>query len=167
MDVFTIREELGTVNNLTITFVGDLKHSRTVHSLAKLLALYHVRICYVAHDTLGVSTSLWEYVASKGIQQSHHTEISQVISQTDVLYVSAIQRRNQVSEDFYKMVTEKYAVTPQTLMMAKERMIVMHPLPRLDEVSIEVDGDPRACYFRQIEYGMYVRMALLRLLLAR
>jgi len=167
MDVFTIREELGTVNNITVTFVGDLKHSRTVHSLASLLALYNVRMCYVSQPELTIPESLFQYIAAKGVKQSKHIELSEVLANSDVLYISRIQRENQSSDEEYKMLTDKYAVTPQTLMMAKDKMIVMHPLPRLDEVSIDVDGDPRACYFRQIEYGMYVRMALLRLLLAR
>jgi carbamoyl-phosphate synthase/aspartate carbamoyltransferase/dihydroorotase len=167
MDVFTIREELGTVNNITVTFVGDLKHSRTVHSLASLLALYNVRMCYVSPVDLSIPEELHQYIAAKGVKQSHYTELSEVLPRSDVLYISRIQRENQTSDEVYKNLTEKYAVTPQTLMMAKDKMIVMHPLPRLDEVSIDVDGDPRACYFRQIEYGMYVRMALLRLVLAR
>merc|ERR1712216_316555 len=100
-------------------------------------------------------------IAAKGVKQSKHIELSEVLANSDVLYISRIQRENQSSDEEYKMLTDKYAVTPQTLMMAKDKMIVMHPLPRLDEVSIDVDGDPRACYFRQIEYGMYVRMALL------
>ncbi|CAN8071122.1 unnamed protein product [Agarophyton chilense] len=168
LDVFTIREELGTVNNVTITFVGDLKNGRTVHSLARVLALYSVRFRYVSPECLRMPHDLLEELSERGVPQYEHVDLSDdVIKDTDVLYVTRVQKERFESQDHYEHVKDAYMITPKTLTKAKEQMIIMHPLPRVGEISTDVDTDPRAVYFRQMEHGMYVRMALLAMVLGK
>lgn len=168
LDVFTIREELGTVNGITVTFIGDLKNGRTVHSLARMLALYAVKLQYVSPDTLRMPSDVLGEVASRGIEQTQHANLTdEVMRETDVLYVTRVQKERFSSTEDYHKVKDAYKITPKTLTRAKEHMIVMHPLPRVGEISADVDSDPRAVYFRQMEYGMYVRMALLAMVLGK
>lgn len=168
LDVFTIREEVGTVNGLTITFVGDLKNGRTVHSLARVLGLYSVRVQYVSPECLRMPSDVLEEVASRGIEQREFSELTDaVIRGTDVLYVTRIQKERFSKIEDYERVKGAYMITPKMLTRAKESMIVMHPLPRVGEISQDVDSDPRAVYFRQMEHGMYVRMALLAMVLGK
>ncbi len=167
LDAYTIREEMGTLDGLTVTMLGDLKYGRTVHSLAKLLTLFDVKINYVAPDILQMPDSFVQEVGAAGIEQHQTADLDEVLADTDVLYVTRIQRERFEDPADYDKVKDSYVITPETLKTAKERMIVMHPLPRVGEISTEVDDDPRAAYFRQMEYGMYVRMALLSLVLGR
>ncbi|PIK33309.1 putative CAD protein [Apostichopus japonicus] len=167
LDVFTIREEIGTVNNITITMVGDLKHGRTVHSLARLLTLYRVNLRYVSPPNLKMPQAVKDYVSGKGIPQEEFSSLEAALPDTDVLYMTRIQRERFENEEEYKRCCNLYVVTPHTMTKAKERMVLMHPLPRVDEISVEVDSDPRAAYFRQAECGMYVRMALLAMVLGK
>uniref|UniRef100_H2YRL5 aspartate carbamoyltransferase n=1 Tax=Ciona savignyi TaxID=51511 RepID=H2YRL5_CIOSA len=166
LDVFTIREELGTVNGMTVTMVGDLKHGRTVHSLAKLLTLYRVNLRYVAPDDLSMPQSVMDYVARGGIPQTTFTSIEEAIADTDVLYMTRWQKeRYQTTDQFDDLITSNYTLTPHMMTRAKQRMVVMHPLPRNHEIEVSVDSDPRAAYFRQAENGMFLRMALLCMVL--
>lgn len=168
LDVFTIREELGTVNGITVTFVGDLKNGRTVHSLARVLALYSVRLRYISPDSLKMPPKVLEELASYGIEQVEYSRLkSSVVWETDVLYVTRIQKERFSNIEEYNAVKDAYAITPKTLTRAKDHMIVMHPLPRVAEISTDVDSDPRAVYFRQMEHGMFVRMALLAMVLGK
>jgi len=167
LDVFTMREELGTVNGLTVTFVGDLRHGRTVHSLARLLSLYAVRLRYVSPASLRMPGEVLEAVAARGVEQSEHGSLDDVLRETDVLYVTRVQRERFDTVAEYDAVCNEFIITPKTLARAKETAIVMHPLPRLGEIHPDVDTDPRAVYFRQMEYGMYVRMALLAKVLGK
>ncbi|KAL5457064.1 hypothetical protein EMCRGX_G034300 [Ephydatia muelleri] len=167
LDIFTIRQEIGTVNGLTVTMVGDLKHGRTVHSLARLLTLYRVRLCYVSPPSLQMPQGVMDYVKERKIPQEVYTSLDEVLPTTDVLYVTRIQKERFTSVDEYEKVRGSYIINPQVLMKAKEKMVILHPLPRVDEVSVEVDSDPRAAYFRQAEMGMYLRMAVLAILLGR
>jgi carbamoyl-phosphate synthase/aspartate carbamoyltransferase/dihydroorotase len=166
LDVFTIREELGTVNGLNITLLGDLKHGRTVHSLARLLALYNVSISYVAPKGLEMPQAIIDDLTALGVKQTFHTNVDDVIATTDVLYVTRLQKE-RLPEGLDATTIGEYVVDAHLLSQAKEKMIVMHPLPRVDEIHTEVDTDPRAAYFRQMEYGMYVRMALLALVMGK
>ncbi|XP_045519117.1 CAD protein isoform X2 [Pieris brassicae] len=161
LDIFTIREEIGTVNGLTITMVGDLKNGRTVHSLARLLTLYQVQLQYVSPPGLGMPKHIMDYVASKGVPQRVYEKLEDTLADTHVLYMTRIQQERFESQEEYEKIRGLLVVTPQLMTRAKRRMVVMHPLPRIDEISPEFDTDPRAAYFRQAEYGMYVRMALL------
>uniref|UniRef100_A0A4W6DFP8 Multifunctional protein CAD n=1 Tax=Lates calcarifer TaxID=8187 RepID=A0A4W6DFP8_LATCA len=167
LDVFTIREELGTVNGMTITMVGDLKHGRTVHSLAKLLTQYRITLRYVAPKNLHMPAEIISYVASKGIKQEEFESIEEALPETDVLYMTRIQKERFASEEEYKACFGQFILTPHIMTVAKKKMVVMHPLPRVNEISVEVDTDPRAAYFRQAENGMYIRMALLATVLGR
>uniref|UniRef100_A0A8D0ADI9 Multifunctional protein CAD n=1 Tax=Sander lucioperca TaxID=283035 RepID=A0A8D0ADI9_SANLU len=177
LDVFTIREELGTVNGMTITMVGDLKHGRTVHSLAKLLTQYRITLRYVAPKNLHMPAEIISYVASKGIRQEEFDSIEEALPETDVLYMTRIQKERFASEEEYKATfvcisfTKSplclfFVLTPHIMTVAKRKMVVMHPLPRVNEIR-QVDTDPRAAYFRQAENGMYIRMALLATVLSR
>lgn len=163
LDIFTIREELGTVNGLTITLVGDLKHGRTVHSLVKLLSLYDVKINYVSPETLKMPENVKQIVGKAGIAQSEYTSLDSVVGESDVIYVTRIQKERFKDLAEYEKVLGSYVITNKIMQKAKTHMIVMHPLPRINEIDPEVDFDQRAAYFRQMKYGLYVRMALLAL----
>ncbi|XP_064487253.1 multifunctional protein CAD-like [Ornithodoros turicata] len=165
LDVYTIREEIGTVNGLTVTLVGDLKHGRTVHSLAKLLTHYDVQLRYVAPAGLGMPDNVKEFVRSRNIPQESFVSLEAALPETDVLYMTRIQKERFNSFEEYEKACGHFEVTPQIMTKAKRRMIVMHPLPRVTEISRDFDTDPRAAYFRQAENGMYVRMALLAMVL--
>jgi aspartate carbamoyltransferase len=167
LDAFTIREELGRLDGLTVTLLGDLKHGRTVHSLARLLSLYKVKLNYVAPDILRMPTELIDELKAKKIEQAEYSNLDACLPETDVLYVTRVQKERFTDEAAYESVKSAYVIDPKVLKSAKERMIVMHPLPRVGEISMEVDDDPRAAYFRQMEYGLYVRMALLAMVLGK
>ncbi|KAG1504710.1 hypothetical protein G6F47_002119 [Rhizopus delemar] len=165
LDVFTIREELGTVNGLTITLVGDLKNGRTVHSLVKLLTYYQVTINYVSPETLTMPKEIVEAAKAAGIKQNFYSSLDEVIGSTDVLYMTRVQKERFETEDEYLRVKDAFILNNNVLSKAKSQMIVMHPLPRVNEIEPEVDFDQRAAYFRQMRYGLYVRMALLTLVM--
>jgi aspartate carbamoyltransferase len=167
LDLFTIVEELGNVNGLTITMLGDLKYGRTVHSLARLLSLFDVKINYVSPDILPMPAEIIAELKEKHIPQSEYDGLDAVLPETDVLYVTRVQKERFEDPTVYESVKNAFVITPETLQRAKERMIVMHPLPRVGEISYDVDSDPRAAYFRQMEYGLFVRMALLAMVLGK
>jgi aspartate carbamoyltransferase len=167
LDLYTILQERAKVSGLTITMLGDLKYGRTVHSLAKLLSLFDVKINYVSPEILRMPSDLIAGLNEKGIKQTEHTDLDAVLKETDILYVTRIQKERFGSEDEYNSVKNSYVIMPETLAQAKPDMVLMHPLPRVGEISMEVDDDPRAAYFRQMEYGVYIRMALLALVLGK
>ncbi len=167
LDLFTIEEELGRVDGLTVTMLGDLKYGRTVHSLARLLSLFDVRLNYVSPEILRMPAELVAEIGSKGIPQAEQRDLEPVLAASDVLYVTRVQKERFEDPRAYEQVKGAYVITPETLRAAKDQMIVMHPLPRVGEISMELDGDPRAAYFRQMEYGLYVRMALLAMVLGK
>ncbi len=167
LDLFTIQEELNRIDGLTITMVGDLKYGRTVHSLARLLTLFNVKINYVAPEILPMPADVIKEVNAKGTPQAQFTTLEEVLPESDVVYVTRVQKERFTDEAEYEKVKGIYVLTPETLKTAKDDMIVMHPLPRVGEISMELDDDPRAAYFRQVEYGLYVRMALLAIVLGK
>jgi aspartate carbamoyltransferase len=167
LDAFTILEEMGTLDGLTVTMLGDLKYGRTVHSLAKLLTLFDVKINYVSPEILRMPAGLVDEVGRAGISQVETTDLDSVLPDTDVLYVTRIQKERFENPEQYDQVKDSYVITSGTMESAQDNMAVLHPLPRVGEIAREVDDDPRAAYFRQMEYGMYVRMALLALVLGR
>lgn len=167
LDLFTVKEELGLIDGLTITMLGDLKYGRTVHSLARLLSLYDIQINYVSPEILRMPEEIIEEIKTHGISQAEYKTLEVVLPKTDVLYVTRVQKERFEDIDLYEKVKGAFVITPETLKDAKEKMIIMHPLPRVGEISIEVDDDPRAAYFRQMEYGLYVRMALLAMVLGK
>lgn len=177
LDTFTIFEELGEgvpsaslgtgVDGLTVTLLGDLKYGRTVHSLARLLSLYKVKLNYVSPDILRMPKEVMDEVAAKGIPQAEYNSLEAVLPETDVLYVTRVQKERFEDQAVYESVKGAYVIDSKVMKAAKERMIVMHPLPRVGEISTDFDDDPRAAYFRQMEYGLYVRMALLAMVLGK
>lgn len=167
LDLFTIQEELDDVDGLSVTMLGDLKYGRTVHSLSRLLSLYDVRLNYVSPEILRMPPEIISELNNKHIPQNEYADLDKVIADSDVLYVTRVQKERFENLDDYEAVKQTYVIDSETMAAAKQRMIVMHPLPRVGEISMEVDDDPRAAYFRQMEYGLYVRMALLALVLGK
>lgn len=168
LDVFTIREELGRLDDLTVTMLGDLKYGRTVHSLARLLTRFkNIKLNYVSPEVLRMPREVIEEVEEKGLPQKEYTVLDRVLPETDVLYVTRVQRERFENLEEYEKVKDAYVISAKTMEKAKEKMIVMHPLPRVNEIAMDVDKDPRAAYFRQMEYGLYVRMALLAMVLGK
>jgi aspartate carbamoyltransferase len=169
LDTFTIFEELsaGSVDTMTVTMLGDLKYGRTVHSLARLLSLYKVKINYVSPEILRMPKEVMDEVGAKGIAQAEYNSLEQVLPETDVLYVTRVQKERFEDPAEYEKVKGAYVIDPEIMKAARQEMIVMHPLPRVGEISVDFDEDPRAAYFRQMEYGLYVRMALLAMVLGK
>ena len=167
LDLFTIIEEKGKVDGITVTMLGDLKNGRTVHSLSRLLSLYDVKLNFVSPEILRLPGEIITELEDQSIPYQELTLLEKVIPETDVLYVTRVQRERFEDPDEYEKVKGTYIITQQTLAEAKEDMVLMHPLPRVGEISMDLDDDPRAAYFRQMEYGMYVRMALLAMVLGK
>ncbi|BEI82121.1 hypothetical protein CcaverHIS002_0212810 [Cutaneotrichosporon cavernicola] len=166
LDVFCIREELGSVNGVTVTLIGDLKNGRTVHSLVKLLSLYDVTLNFVSPPSLKMPDYVKAEATRAGIKWYEHTTLDTVIPHSDVLYVTRMQKERFDSLAEYEAVKDMYVINHDVLARAKESAIVMHPLPRLNEIDPEVDFDSRrAAYFRQMRYGLFIRMALLTMVL--
>ena len=169
LDLFTIFSELGEgeIDGLTVTMLGDLKYGRTVHSLARLLTLFDVKLNYVSPDILKMPAEVMEDVTAKGIPQAEFGALEEILPETDVLYVTRIQKERFEDPADYEKVAGAYIIDSEMMKAAKEQMIVMHPLPRVNEITTDIDKDPRAAYFRQMEYGLYVRMALLAMVLGK
>ena len=167
LDLFTIQEELGNLDGLTVTMLGDLRYGRTVHSLARLLRLYGARLNYVSPDILRMPRALMDELDQAGVEQHEYAELDDALPTTDVLYVTRVQKERFEAPAEYDSVKDAYVITPETLVSAKSNMVLMHPLPRVNEIALAVDNDPRAAYFRQMEYGLYVRMALLAMVLGK
>ncbi|HVN52884.1 MAG TPA: aspartate carbamoyltransferase [Anaerolineaceae bacterium] len=167
LDLFTIEEELHRLDGLAVTMAGDLKYGRTVHSLARLLSLYGVRLNYVSPEILRMPAEIMAEIAQKSVPQAEHRTLDAVLAETDVLYVTRVQKERFENPEEYELVKDAYVITPELMRGAKDEMIVMHPLPRVTEIAMEFDEDPRAAYFRQMEYGLYTRMALLALVLGK
>jgi aspartate carbamoyltransferase catalytic subunit len=167
LDLFTILEELGEINGLTITMLGDLKFGRTVHSLSRLLSLYDVKLNFIAPDILRLPAEIISELKGKGIPFEQYESLDPAVAETDVLYVTRVQKERFEDKQVYEQVKGTYIISPESLEQGKKSMILMHPLPRVGEISMDLDSDPRAAYFRQMEYGMYVRMALLAMVLGK
>jgi carbamoyl-phosphate synthase/aspartate carbamoyltransferase len=167
LDLFTIREELGTVTGLTITFTGDLKYGRPVHSLIKLLQFYDVRIQLVAPKALALPEDVRQLIVASGQLVLESEELTpEIVASSDILYCTRVQKERFADLSEYERLKNTFVIDNALLKHAKEHMVVMHPLPRNAEISEEVDFDQRAAYFRQMRYGLYCRMALLALVLA-
>lgn len=167
LDLFTIREELGTLDGLKIAMVGDLRYGRTVHSLTKLLLQYNVSLRFVSPEILRMPLSIMNQVidAKLNVRETH--DVADVIENADVLYVTRVQKERFTDLAQYEEVKGHYEITTDLMKKAKSKMIIMHPLPRVGEIHYNVDTDPRAAYFRQVKNGMYIRMALLAAVLGQ
>lgn len=167
LDLFTIQKELGKIDKLKVAMVGDLRYGRTVHSLTKLLSQYDVSLRYVSPDTLRLPLDLMNMLIDKGINVRETSKVQDVIENADVLYVTRIQKERFTDLAQYDEVKTFFEITPELMEKAKQKMIVMHPLPRVGEIHYSVDKDPRAAYFRQVQNGMFIRMALLAAVLGQ
>ncbi|RME70084.1 MAG: aspartate carbamoyltransferase [Chloroflexi bacterium] len=167
LDLFTIQDELGTIDGLKIAMVGDLRYGRTVHSLTKLLLQYKVSLRFVSPEILRLPLTIMNEVIDAGLDVRETHDVADVIENADVLYVTRVQKERFSDLAQYEEVKDHYEITPELMARAKQKMIVMHPLPRVGEIHYAVDADPRAAYFRQVQNGMYIRMALLAAVLGR
>ena len=167
MDLITIHKEKGHFDNLTIGFCGDLKFGRTVHSLVAAMSRYTgVRFVFVSPEELKLPRYVKEqYVKSKNIPYTQSTSLEEVMPDLDILYMTRVQKERFFNEEDYLRLKDSYILTPEKLENAKEDLRILHPLPRVNEISVAVDNDPRACYFKQAQNGRYIRMALIMKLL--
>lgn len=166
-DLLTIRSLKGRLDNLTIGLCGDLKFGRTVHSLVRALARYkNITFIFISPEELKIPSYIKEDVLeAQGIPYQESERIEDVMPDLDILYMTRVQQERFFNEADYIRLKDFYILNNKKMKLAKEDMIVMHPLPRVNEISVEVDKDPRAAYFRQVQYGVYVRMALILTLL--
>jgi aspartate carbamoyltransferase len=167
LDLFTISEALGTIEGLKIAMVGDLRFGRTVHSLTKLLVNYGVEFVFVSPEILRMPKDVLDVVNSTGHSYQETEDVHDCIGDVDVLYVTRVQKERFTDLATYDAVKDQYVVDPALMSRAKEKMIVMHPLPRVNEISYAIDSDRRAAYFDQMRNGMYIRMALLAAVLGK
>ena len=166
-DLLTIHHEKGRFEDLTIGFCGDLKFGRTVHSLISAMSRYKgVRVVLVSPEELKLPSYVKQDVLAKaGISYVQTTDLQAVMPELDILYMTRVQRERFFNEEDYLRLKDSYILTPEKLETAKADLSILHPLPRVNEISVAVDADPRAAYFRQVRYGRFIRMALIMMLL--
>lgn len=167
-DLLTIKRELGRLDSFTIGFCGDLKFGRTVHSLICALSRYeNIKIVLISPEELKVPGYVRDEVLKRnGIEYKEVGSMADVMGDLDILYMTRVQRERFFNEDDYLRLRDSYILTPDKLKDAKPSLKIMHPLPRVNEISTAVDSDPRACYFKQVLNGKYIRMALILKLLS-
>ena len=166
-DLLTIRREKGAFEGLTVGLCGDLKFGRTVHSLINALSRYRdVRFVLISPEELKVPSYVKRDVLKKqGIPYQQTTSLEDAIPDLDILYMTRVQRERFFNEEDYLRLKDSYILTPEKLRGAKKDMAILHPLPRVNEISVAIDADPRACYFKQVLNGKFMRMALILMLL--
>lgn len=165
-DLLTIRSLKGRLDNFTIGLCGDLKFGRTVHSLINALIRYPgIRFLFISPEELKVPDYITEMLKEKDIPYEELISLEEVMPRLDLLYMTRVQKERFFNEEDYVRLKDFYILDAARMELAKEDMLVLHPLPRVNEISVEVDSDPRAAYFRQAQYGVYVRMALILTLL--
>ena len=166
-DLLTIHKEKGRLDNLTIGFCGDLKFGRTVHSLITAISRYkNIRVVLISPDELKLPSYIKKDVLQKNnIEYVQTTDLEAVMPELDILYMTRVQRERFFNEEDYLRLKDSYILTKEKLSGAKSDMAILHPLPRVNEISVAIDEDPRACYFRQVLYGKFIRMALILKLL--
>lgn len=161
-DLLTLKRELGDINNITVGLCGDLKNGRTVHSLIKALCLYdNIHFVLISTDFLPLPDYFKELITQHNCTFSETTSLEESIPSLDVLYMTRIQKERFESEELYLQEKDVYILTASKLKNAKKSLKILHPLPRIDEISMDVDKDSRALYFNQTRYGVYARMALM------
>ena len=166
LDLYSIYKTQGTLENLNIYLIGDLKYGRTVHSLIMAMRHFNPTFHFVAPAELAMPDEYKLYCKEHGIKYVEHTDFNEdVISDADIVYMTRVQKERFADEAEYDRVKDSFVLDPQKLKTAREDMIVLHPLPRVNEIARSVDNDPRAAYFRQVENGKFVRMALILTLL--
>ena len=165
-DLLTIFREKGRLDNMTIGLCGDLKFGRTVHSLIKAMTRYkNVKFVLISPNELKVPEYIIENIQKAGAEYKEVTKLEDVIGELDILYMTRVQRERFFNEEDYIRLKDSFILDKKKMSMAKDDMLVLHPLPRVNEISVEVDKDPRAAYFDQVQNGKYIRMALIMALL--
>lgn len=166
LDVYTIRKEIGRLDDFKIALVGDLANGRTVRSLATALTQFkNVKFYFVAPDVVKMKDDIKDMLTAKGFEWEEATDLAEVAADVDVLYQTRIQKERFLNPDDYAKASGKYIVDRSIMEALPKSSVVMHPLPRVDEITVDVDSDPRAGYFRQAQNGLFIRMALLKVLL--
>lgn len=165
-DLLTIRSLKGRLNHFTIGLCGDLKFGRTVHSLINALSRYEdIHFIFISPEELRVPDYITEMLKEKGIPYEEVIKLEDIMDRLDLLYMTRVQRERFFNEEDYVRLKDFYILDKKKMEAAKKDMLILHPLPRVNEISVEVDDDPRAVYFKQVQYGVYVRMALILTLL--
>ena len=165
-DLLTIYREKGGFDNLTVGFCGDLKFGRTVHSLISALIRYkNVRFVLISPNELKLPGYVKDKLDKEGIEYTETDSLENSIADLDILYMTRVQKERFFNEEDYLRLRDTYILTPEKMALASDKLRVLHPLPRVNEISVAVDSDPRACYFKQVLYGKYMRMALILKLL--
>ncbi len=165
-DLLTIRSLKGRLDNFTIGLCGDLKFGRTVHSLINALVRYdNISFIFISPEELRIPDYIIELLKDKNIPYKEVIRLEDVMPELDLLYMTRVQRERFFNEEDYVRLKDFYILNKEKMIHAKEDMLILHPLPRVNEISVEIDDDPRAAYFRQVQYGVYVRMALILTLL--
>ena len=166
-DLFTIRHEKGRLEKLTVGFCGDLKYGRTVHSLIAALSRYTgIRIVLISPQELKLPSFVrYEVMEKNGMEYVETTDLEEYMPELDILYMTRVQGERFPNQADFLRLRDSYILTPEKLANAKRDMAILHPLPRVNEISVQIDRDPRACYFKQVLYGKYMRMALILKLL--
>ncbi len=165
-DLLTIHREKGRFDDLTVGLCGDLKFGRTVHSLISALKRYkNIKFVFISPNELKIPDYVKETLKKEGHTFLETTDLESVMPQLDILYMTRVQRERFFNEEDYLRLKDSYILTPEKLLNAKSDLAILHPLPRVNEISVAIDDDPRACYFKQVLYGKYMRMALILMLL--
>lgn len=167
LDIYTIRKELGTLKNLAVSMVGDLKNGRTVHALVELLSLFQARLYFVSPESLRMPEDITSILKQKGIEIEETEDLFKAASESDVIYMTRIQKERFGDLSEYERVKGRYIIDGRFLKRLNKEITILHPLPRVDEISPEVDDYPGAAYFRQARNGVFVRMALLSMVLGK
>ncbi len=162
-DIYTIRKERGALGGQTVTFVGDLKYGRTVHSLSYFMTLYSNKMFFVSPKSLQMPSEITADLRSRGAEIEETEDVEKALSVSDIVYVTRVQRERFENPEDYEKVKGVYIINREIINRAKKGITILHPLPRVDEISIDVDDYEGAAYFRQAHNGLYVRMALLAL----
>ena len=167
LDIYTIHRELGSLKNLVVSMVGDLKNGRTVHALVELLSLFQAKLYFVSPVTLRMPEAITSHLKQKGIEIEETEDLMEAASKSNLIYMTRIQKERFEDLSEYERVKGHYVIDENFLKGLTKKMIIMHPLPRVDEISPEVDAYPGAAYFRQVRNGVYVRMALLAMIFGK
>jgi len=167
LDIYTIRKELGSLKNLSVSMVGDLKNGRTVHALVELLSLYQTQHYFVSPANLRMPEEITSHLKQKGVWIEEIEDLEKAASESHLIYMTRIQKERFADLTEYEKVRGRYIIDGEFLRKLKKKTTILHPLPRVDEVSSDVDSYPGAAYFRQVRNGVFVRMALLAMVLGR
>ncbi len=167
LDIYTIHKELGSLKNLVVSMVGDLKNGRTVHALVELLSLFQTKLYFVSPNILRMPDEITSHLKEKGIEIVETEDMMKAASASDLIYMTRIQKERFADLSEYEKLKGSYIINEEFLKKLEKKITILHPLPRVDEISKEVDTYPGAAYFRQVRNGVFVRMAILTMVLGR